>query len=777
VKRRKAMNKHYRASSLAANLLVVAALVALMAPAAQAKIDVTVNRVIPGSTAFTRNSGDTFDVTFRIRNTNSGNPDKDTSNSGTYTLYAPAFTLKSPAEATGSYTSLAPNASIDLTWTLEAPIVSTDTTYNGGITLTATVNGSDATGSAFFNVTVSAATDTTPPVVTITAPGHDAFYRTATLPELEYSVEDESAYTVEETGWSTSEGTHTVTVTATDVYGNVGSASVTYTVDNTPPNTTIALVGTLVGGWYTGDVLVDLQATDPGAGSGFNRIEYKLGDGAWTTYSESLTISADGVTTLSYRAIDNVGNVEDTQTADIRIDTTPPSLDIALTGIAGDNGWYVSQVMVTLTGGDDVSGLSFVEYSLDGSTWTQYIAPFWISNDGTYTLECVARDLAGNFYLLEENIKIDQTPPVITAWREPEANTLGWNNTSVTASYTASDATSGLASSASGEHTFNTEGAGQFYTFTVYDNAGNPASATVSGVNIDWTPPTTVASLDGPTGNEGWYLVPVEVTLAATDMPTGGSGVLGIYRDENGDETFELGSTAMFTISAQGMTTLAYWAVDGADNEEGEKEVTLWIDSMPPVVTVTLPGTGEYVLGQTIQADWTAADPTPGSGIAEPVSGKVLIPTDELGPHTYSTPQGLASDIAGNLSAPTAVTYSVKYGFVGLLSPYKAPPTTFKINSSIPLKWKYINASSIAQDTPNVNPLVVITKGASFTTGTGDPIVVEYAGKSGYQYDSVTKTHQFNWDTKGLPEGTYDISITCGETGQKDGPFAVQLRK
>ncbi len=62
-------------------------------------------------------------------------------------------------------------------------------------------------------------------------------YKTATLPALAYTVPDnlDPSPSVVVNGWSTAEGVYTATVTATDAAGNIGSASVTYTVDNTPP--------------------------------------------------------------------------------------------------------------------------------------------------------------------------------------------------------------------------------------------------------------------------------------------------------------------------------------------------------------------------------------------------------------------------------------------------------------------------------------------------------------------------------------------------------------
>ncbi|HLN61815.1 MAG TPA: hypothetical protein VK464_09710, partial [Symbiobacteriaceae bacterium] len=81
----------------------------------------------------------------------------------------------------------------------------------------------------------------------------------------------------------------------------------------------------------------------------------------------------------------------------------------------------------------------------------------------------------------------DQTPPVITAERTP-ANDYGWNNDDVTVTFACDDAESGVAS-CSDAITLTDEGRGQRVTGTATDNAGNTASITVSGINIDRTAP------------------------------------------------------------------------------------------------------------------------------------------------------------------------------------------------------------------------------------------------------------------------------------------------
>ena len=74
--------------------------------------------------------------------------------------------------------------------------------------------------------------DTTAPAVTINAPVDGAEYYSASVPAAAYTVSDDSdPYpSIDVEGWSNVLGEHTLTVTATDFAGNVGTASVIYWV-------------------------------------------------------------------------------------------------------------------------------------------------------------------------------------------------------------------------------------------------------------------------------------------------------------------------------------------------------------------------------------------------------------------------------------------------------------------------------------------------------------------------------------------------------------------
>jgi predicted extracellular nuclease len=99
----------------------------------------------------------------------------------------------------------------------------------------------------------------------------------------------------------------------------------------------------------------------------------------------------------------------------LNLDSTPPTTSAQLTGTAGANGWYWSDVQVTLTADDgpDGSGIALTEYSVDnGTTWQPYSAPFTIGAEGVTTLLYRSKDHVGNQEIAQSlDVKIDRIAP------------------------------------------------------------------------------------------------------------------------------------------------------------------------------------------------------------------------------------------------------------------------------------------------------------------------------------------------------------------------------
>ena len=100
------------------------------------------------------------------------------------------------------------------------------------------------------------------------------------------------------------DGTRTVHARFKDVEGNVSSPATDGIVldENAPVTTDDVPLG-----WATGDVTVTLTPDDRG-GSGVQGTVYRLDGSGVDTYPGSIAVSGEGIHTLEYCSVDNLGH-------------------------------------------------------------------------------------------------------------------------------------------------------------------------------------------------------------------------------------------------------------------------------------------------------------------------------------------------------------------------------------------------------------------------------------------------------------------------------------
>ena len=274
------------------------------------------------------------------------------------------------------------------------------------------------------------------------------------------------------------------------------------------------------GGWYLGPVQVSLSGTD--ASSAVAQTLFTLDGGPQTTYAGPFAVSGDAVHQLTFYSTDVCSDQEKPNSLTIKIDDTPPVTTAAVSGPMGSNGWYRGPVTVNFSATDNLSGVASTMFSLNGgATWTTGTT-VTLTADGIYSVLFHSSDVAGNTEAAKSvQVKIDQTPPIIACSLSPLPNANGWNNTSVTVSFGATDALSGVAS-VSPAVALTREGAKQAVTGMATDNAGNGASVTCL-VNIDETPPDAYLQFD-PTSKD----VAVYGTDALSGVPPGPVAVASV---------------------------------------------------------------------------------------------------------------------------------------------------------------------------------------------------------------------------------------------------------
>jgi hypothetical protein len=170
---------------------------------------------------------------------------------------------------------------------------------------------------------------------------------------------------------------------------------------------------------------------------------------------------------------------------------TPPPADqappIVVCAVPNLDTWYDENVTVTCTASDSDSGLKLdADSTFSLSTAVTQGVETSSASTGSRTIT----DNAGNSIIAGPyTYKVDLKAPGITfVSRTPAANDDLWNNSDVTVNWTCTDSGSGVVA-ATVSATVSAEGENQSATGTCTDNAGNVASDTRSGINIDKTAP------------------------------------------------------------------------------------------------------------------------------------------------------------------------------------------------------------------------------------------------------------------------------------------------
>ncbi|MDO9444125.1 MAG: PxKF domain-containing protein [Dehalococcoidia bacterium] len=296
-------------------------------------------------------------------------------------------------------------------------------------------------------------------------------------------------------------------------------------VDTTPPTVTPQVTGTLGDNdWYVSDVQVSWTVTDAES------------DVTSTDGCDATTVTED-TSSVTFTCSATSGGGTASGSVTLKRDATAPVATATRAPGANANGWNNTDVTVTFSGTDNLSGVASCDAAVVlGEGAGQ-------SASGTCT------DNAGNVSAPASvsGINVDKTAPVATATRAPDANANGWNNTDVTVTFSGSDALSGIDSCDAA--VVLGEGAGQSASGTCTDLAGNVSDpASVSDINVDKTAPavTVTGVADGATYTVG------DVPAAGCETSDGLSGVAS-----EAVLTVSGGPVGMVTVECAGAEDLA----------------------------------------------------------------------------------------------------------------------------------------------------------------------------------------------------------------------------
>lgn len=216
--------------------------------------------------------------------------------------------------------------------------------------------------------------------------------------------EKEVSFTIEE-------GNRSVDVRCWDLAGNKNDWADRIKVDQVDPTAEVTLDGEQGNeNWYRSNVTATVGCTD--AESGCDRREYNL-DGAGWQRGDTVEVTGEGDHDVCVRVHDKAGRTSEEICKEFQIDRKAPDLDISLDPSEpnGENGWYVTDVEVTIECEDDPSGVDEINYTHDSDEDETYRTPFTVREDGSHEIEAWCTDDAGNQAHDVAEFKIDQTDP------------------------------------------------------------------------------------------------------------------------------------------------------------------------------------------------------------------------------------------------------------------------------------------------------------------------------------------------------------------------------
>jgi hypothetical protein len=173
-------------------------------------------------------------------------------------------------------------------------------------------------------------------------------------------------------------------------------------------------------------------------------------DGApFTAYAGTVALSSDGVHTVQGRDERGASGA-----ALVRIDATAPDLATSVTPVPDAAGWSDGPVTVAMSASDGAgAGITSLTYSATGAQAEQErtvagsAATLDVTAEGVTQVSVTATDGAGRTTTGTVTVRIDRTPPTVSATPSPPANAAGWWNGPVAIAFAGDDADgSGIAS-------------------------------------------------------------------------------------------------------------------------------------------------------------------------------------------------------------------------------------------------------------------------------------------------------------------------------------------
>lgn len=234
------------------------------------------------------------------------------------------------------------------------------------------------------------------------------------------------------------EGAHTIVLTARDNAGNELLYTRNTSLDTQTPVLTASVSGTMgSNNWYT-TAAFNASASDAMPGSGLAAFEYNLDNYGWMAFPVSGTLDLpEGHHNVDIRALDHAGHTVSASKS-FWLDSAAPGITLNPAGTLGANNWYTTDLTLAASSNDSVSGIDIFEYSLNNSVWTAYTTPLTLS-DGAHNASFWAQDQAGLVTQVDRIYQVDTRSPQIAGSMNGTPGANGWYVSDVILSASAAD--------------------------------------------------------------------------------------------------------------------------------------------------------------------------------------------------------------------------------------------------------------------------------------------------------------------------------------------------
>lgn len=457
-----------------------------------------------------------------------------------------------------------------------------------------------------------------------------------------------------------SDGVHDVHLYVEDSNSNSAEAFWSFTVDATPPITTLHVltpqyfepIGSRT--FITSSTPLNLT-WDDGTGTGVSDVSYLFyafgePEPGFTSYASDFTIpssKADGLIYVKYKSMDNLGNEEIEHLAEVYLDNTAPTTTPAFgTPMHTASGltFVTSSTAISLQADDSAgSGTSTTEYRImkDGLVevdWTAYTVDIYLSGaDGERQILLRSTDNLGNAESVATfDAYLDDSAPITCLmFGDPKHPDTGitYVNSNTLISLSQDDGTGNGVESTwyrvlkdgapeipwtqflGGSFSLSGDDGPREVVFRSTDNLDNEETEVTELVHLDTTAPTSTAPGYNETGTN--YISNALSTIVITATDGDGSGVSAInygIDDPNTPNTYT--RPIVIGTVAQGQHTIHFKGVDNVGNEETIGSFTLVLDLTPPIANAGLDTRVDE--GDLVILDGSgSSDGTAGSGISE----------------------------------------------------------------------------------------------------------------------------------------------------------------